>query len=358
MKGKLARILFILLLAVGVVIYGYSWKLSQPKFDETLADNPLAASQIAPIEDALTFARLSSGEVLLVLSSDIDGVTAIDLSDTEHFMGVDGIDAYQALGRDQLVRLTESLSSQRFSWQSLSSPLSVQSKIVAAGTNFKAHAEEVNHSGDPFLFPKLSTITPWNAVVTAGTRLDHEVEICAVSLEDYPQADVDPSRKVALGYLLCGDYTDRWLLVKEIDLDAEMGTTGFAAGKGGATRLPVGPFVVIPQSHEFYKKIDMKLYVNNELRQSSNAGLMNWNPWTIMSKSLEKCDANYLNGEGVVKLLDNCERIPAKTLFLTGTPEGVMFSPLTLWNSGFYLKAGDLVTSQASYLGVMRNVID
>lgn len=358
MKSRFVRVFLTLLLVAGISIYAYSWRLSLPKFDESLHVNPLANSQVAPIAEALTFTRLNAGDVLLVLSSDVDGVAAINLSSTDLPVGLDGVDAYLNLGRNQLVSLAEDLIVEKFVWESLSTPVVVQDKIVAAGTNFKAHAREVSHDGDPFLFPKLSKITPWNADVTVGTRLDHEVEICAVSLEDYSLADAEQSRKIPLAYLLCGDYTDRWLLVKGIDLDSEMGKTGFAAGKGGATRLPVGPFVVIPRAHDFYRTIDMKLYVNQALRQSSSAGLMNWNPWTIMSKSLHACGASYLNGETVVTLLDSCEKIPAKTLFLTGTPEGVMFSPITLWSSRFYLERGDLVTSQASYLGVMRNLID
>jgi 2-keto-4-pentenoate hydratase/2-oxohepta-3-ene-1,7-dioic acid hydratase in catechol pathway len=157
--------------------------------------------------------------------------------------------------------------------------------------------------------------------------------------------------------MLCGDFTDRWLLIKDMDLSGDMGKTGFPLGKGGETRLPIGPFLVIPSSDDFYKKIDMKLYVDTDLRQHSKAGLMTWTPWEIMKNTLDDCNSVYMRESEEVKILSSCKKIPAKTLLLTGTPEGVMFHLATMWNAAFYLQSGDVVSAHATYLGVTRNVI-
>ena len=124
-------------------------------------------------------------------------------------------------------------------------PIQGLPRNIAAGTNFVAHAEEVGHEGDPFLFPKLSAPTAWNAPVRAEGRLDFEVELCAVTLAEH-RADAP----APLGFLLCGDYTDRLQLVQEIDLDGPMGLSGFTDAKGGAGRLPIGPLLVIPEDED------------------------------------------------------------------------------------------------------------
>ena len=352
---KLSKKSFFSLLLVILLVLGflYSSSLSKPKFDEQLSDDIFSKIEVAPLDDAITLAVTSAGEVLLVRDATAKGVAAINLNTINGEKYRDAVDAYNGLGRDGLLQIASSTLSREYLWDDLSVPVIVEDKIVAAGTNFLSHMQEVNlEGGEPFLFPKLSNTTSWNAGVKDGARLDHEVELCAVPLQDFRSGDKTP-----LAFLLCGDFTDRWLLVKDIDLDGEMGKTGFPLGKGGETRLPVGPFLVVPSSHDFYKDVEMKLYVNQDLRQHSKAGLMIWDPWQMMQKTLEDCDSIYTNLDQAVRILDGCEKIPAKTLLLTGTPEGTMFNIATLWNPSFYLTRGDVVTAYAKHLGVTKNIV-
>lgn len=39
------------------------------------------------------------------------------------------------------------------------------------------------------------------------------------------------------------------------------------------------------------------------------------------------------------------------TLVLTGTAAGVLFKPANIWSQGFYLQAGCVVRTEATYLG-------
>jgi len=181
--------------------------------------------------------------------------------------------------------------------------------------------------------------------------LDYEVELCAVPLEDHSKES-----PAALGYLLCGDYTDRWTLVKDMDLDGKLGLTGFPTAKGGDTRLPVGPLLVIPFSEDFYQQIELHLYVNDALRQRATAGSMLWSPREILANALADCRSAYSVGPKTVSIAD-CQNIPAGTLILTGTPEGVMFHIATLWSPWAYLREDDVVTSFATYMGFVRNTI-
>jgi 2-keto-4-pentenoate hydratase/2-oxohepta-3-ene-1,7-dioic acid hydratase in catechol pathway len=204
----------------------------------------------------------------------------------------------------------------------------------------------------PFLFPKLTRATPWNAPVPAYKRLDYEVELCAVTLGAYA-ADAP----AALGFILCNDYTDRWTLLAEIDLDTPMGQSGFPDAKGGAGKLPIGPFLVVPADDgNFYGRLEIGLAVNGRLRQRDSAGLMIWPPHEIAQRALAGCEVDFSGTTGTHRLTP-CEAIAPATLLLTGTPAGVMFHLLNLWRPASYLRAGDEVLSYGAHLGVLRNRI-
>lgn len=351
----MSKKLFVAAIAGSIVAaaYMFSWVLSQPKFNEPLQEDVLALIDIAPLDQALTLAVSDTLGALLVTEASAAGVKAIPLIDAGVDMSADAVDAFLALGRDSLRALADSDQARHFAWEDLSVPVKANAKHIAAGTNYTAHAEEVGHEGEPFLFPKLSYATPWNADVKTGVRLDHEVELCAVPLQDY-----SAGAQAVLGYFLCGDFTDRWTLVKDIDLDGDMGKTGFPAAKGGDTRFPTGALLVIPADSDFYQRFDLNLYVNTELRQHASADRMVWDPATIMNKALADCREPYQKRQETLTLIDGCSKIPAKTIVLTGTPEGVMFHMGTLWNSAFYLQKGDVVTAYSRYLGVTRNTIN
>ncbi|MFT6051351.1 MAG: 2,4-diketo-3-deoxy-L-fuconate hydrolase [Halioglobus sp.] len=351
---KIAKWSMTIVVSVLVLLCLYTWKLSQPIFDEKLDEQRLLHEvKIAPIEQALTFARLLTGEVLLVVGADSAGVKAFDLAVEANRSFSDSLDALKLLGGAQLRALAASQpQTQSYSWAQLGIPINETYPHIAAGTNYREHADEVGHTGDPFVFPKLSRVTGWNADVHEGTRLDFEVELCAIPLTEHSVAS-----PASLGYLICGDYTDRWLLIKEMDIGGPMGPTGFPAGKGGQSRFPVGSLLVVPQAEDFYKGIELKLYLNGSLRQKSSAGEMIWPPHKTLNKALADCKVPYfMSGEEMV-VTPSCESVPAGTLLLTGTPGGVMFKVANLWSPLAYLREDDVVVSWGTYVGFMRNKI-
>ncbi len=341
-----------LFLTAAAVLYWSSERLSRPIFDERLVQPPALALAAAPLEQALTLARTRDGRVLLVTSASVEGVSAVDLNANLSRAYRDAREAFAHLGFDPLENMVRhSHLMVRVPWGELDTPLAAPAQHIAAGTNYRSHAQEVGHEGEPFLFPKLSAATPWDAAVVDGARLDYEVELCATPMHDYR-----PGERVQLGYLLCNDFTDRWLLVRDIDLDGPMGLTGFTLGKGGETRMPVGPLLVIPRDEAFFEKLELSLYVDGQLRQRAGAGDMIWSPSEVLRRALTACDTAYdLEGE-TVRLVD-CDRIAAGTLLLTGTPGGVMFKPATLWAPWAYLRRGQNVQSFGTYLGALSNEI-
>jgi 2-keto-4-pentenoate hydratase/2-oxohepta-3-ene-1,7-dioic acid hydratase in catechol pathway len=345
---KIAAVTFLLLLVATVSSY---W-LSRPVFDARFTEAPLNSLSIAPIDEALTLARSVEGAVLLVTAADSDGVSVIDINAVLATRFASPVEAYSTLGYMRLREMFETAHKyQSMPWSELGIPVDPVYSNIAAGTNYRSHAEEVGHDGDPFLFPKLSRPSPWNAGVVDGSRLDYEVELCVLPLKDYTAGSTP-----VLGYILCNDFTDRWLLVRDIDLDGPMGVSGFTVGKGGETRLPVGPLLLVPRRNNFYKHIELALYVGDVLRQKTRADAMIWSPEEILEQALAQCRVSYdLEGSSIT--LGSCDAIAAGTLVLTGTPEGVMFHAATIWSPWAYLRPGQKVSAYGTYLGRLENLI-
>jgi len=350
----MVAIVLVLVLVLGLL--AATWFLSRPAFDESLSGAPLDGMEVLPLDSGLTFARmLVNDEVKLLIVREItgEGVQAIDVSyalqrplqDPIVALGLNGYDGLEYVARKSTPLLVK--------WKELTLPLDSSSQPIAAGTNFRAHAEEVGIEGGPFLFPKLSEPTAWNAAVANRGRLDYEAELCAV-----PLTRLTREREAKFGYVLCNDFTDRWPLVRDVDFDKPMGTTGFADGKGGAGMLPLGPLFVVPKdSEDFYQGLTLELFLNGQLRQRSSAGLMIWTPEQIASAALEGCDQPYESAAGEIKLTD-CDGIAGGTLLLTGTPDGVMFTPVTIWSPWAYLRPGDEVVLRAQWLGALVNRVE
>lgn len=323
--------------------------VSRPLFPESREDLP-PLPMVADRSAALTFARRAQ-DLLLVTGADGGQVTAIDLTaqfgaeatrDTLDFFRATGYEALATLaGPERTVALDE-----------LGLPLALPEAHLAAGTNYAEHADEVLLDDPPFLFPKLAKATPWNAPVPWTKRLDYEAELAAIPLATVASRDDRPGYALAIA----NDFTDRLTLIREIDLDEPMGTTGFAAGKGQAGFLPVGPWIVIPRGAGFYRDLEFRLYVNGRLRQRFNTRDMILSIDDITRQAFRDRSLDFRNGSTGVSLIPE-DGIPAGSMILTGTAGGVAFKPLNIWWQPAYLQAGDVVRTEASYLGVLQNTV-
>lgn len=349
---KIFTILATVAILVGTVLFGTAVWVSAPVFDESLAQPPASAFDILPVDDALTFARTNDGRLFLVIRADDDSIEAIDLQVALDAPATDPLAVLGAHGYETVAAAANG-ATQTVPAARLGLPFDPAYPHIAAGANFRAHAEEVGLDDGPFLFPKLTRPTAWNVSVPARTRLDYEAELCAVTLAPYR-----PDSPAPLGFVLCNDFTDRWALLVEIDLDTAMGRTGFADAKGGAGMLPIGPFLVVPAGDPgFHESLEFGLAVNGQLRQRDSAGLMIWSPQEIAQNALGACETEFVSGAGDHRLAP-CDAIPAATLLLTGTPAGVAFHYLNIWRPGSYLRRGDEVLTYGQHLGVIVNVID
>ena len=334
------------LLLVGACLWSL-W-ISRPIFDETR--DPTFIASVADPLDALSFARTPDA-LIRVTSYNETGLTGVDLTAA---LGVgatsDLLQLYSGLGYDALAGVEgPSITAAN---TALQPPIAYTAPFIAAGTNYAEHAEEVLLDDPPFLFPKLSAPTSWDTPVGFVPRLDYEAELAMVPLTDIES----PDDAVEYGLVLCNDFTDRWTLIRELRLSEPMGTTGFASAKGRETFLPCGNLFVIPRTQDFHRAIELRLYVNDALRQRFVAGDMILTVEDIVAQAFAQQAWTYWRGEERVELLPH-GNIPRGTLILTGTAGGVVFKPANIWAQWLYLARGDVVRSEADGLGVLINEI-
>jgi 2-keto-4-pentenoate hydratase/2-oxohepta-3-ene-1,7-dioic acid hydratase in catechol pathway len=346
------------------------------------APAPLARVTIAPTEEALTFAR-AGGRVLAVTRYEDGRVEGIDLG------AGDPITLFRAEGWDVLRRrIDAAAASARVSVaaRELGIPVDLRDHHVGTGLNFPAHAGESGAGEEPFLFPKLTRPTaPRATVAAAGRLLDYEVEVAWVPLT--PLAEHD--RPASMGLLLCNDYTDRDALLRALDPWNPSSGKGFTTGKSFPGSLPVSDLFVIPRDvRAFTAGIELRLWVNERLRQQAPVAAITWKLDDLLAQTFARRDLAWDDRGTQVRLPVVDGRLPDRTLIMSGTPDGTVFRAigtgqrlrgLGAWlfggwsrplpahvidayirdarDAGIYLQPGDRVAIHVERLGVIENEV-
>lgn len=206
----------------------------------------------------------------------------------------------------------------------------VPTKIIAVGMNYRDHAEEQGQAipERPLLFAKFpsSVCGPHADIVKPPetTQLDYEVELgVVIGRRSRNVAAADAMRHVA-GYVAVNDVSAR---------DAQFEDGQWVRGKSYDTFAPMGPALVtadeIPDPHD----LDVRAWVNGELRQSSTT-------------------SNLIFGIGeLIEYCSRCFTLEAGDVIATGTPGGVgvFLDPPRL------LQPGDLVEVEVEQVGRLVN---
>ena len=353
--AKIARWAAVGCVLLAAAAMAVSVLVSRPLFDEHLDPTALERARIAPREQALTFARYRKGTELrtLLVERYEDGVVRGSVLATA---GTGPIALLRQLGYDGVQTLGAQLPPIEVPEASLSLPFDAGSAHVGIGLNYREHAAESGIGGQPFVFPKIGRPAGFRGQLARGQArlLDYEVELCLVALDDIAEGVAHPP----LGLVLCNDVTDRWQLVTHMRPGSEKGTTGFADGKSGDGFAVLGPLLVVPREMaSFYADIGLELWLNGRLRQRDTAASMVWRPRKIIGEILERSELNYVHQGSPVRLLPTKGVIPSGTVIFSGTPAGVIFRPLNLWNPWVYLRAGDEVALRANFLGSITSAI-
>jgi 2-keto-4-pentenoate hydratase/2-oxohepta-3-ene-1,7-dioic acid hydratase in catechol pathway len=364
-----------------------------PAFDATVDPSDLDSVAIADPESALTFARIRSDgqrRVIAVTRYQAGTVEGVDLSLALGRRVADPVPIFVEEGYDALLGIV--LRAARGARVSVPAselviPLDLRDHHIAAGTNFPEHAGETSVEHGPFLFPKLvSPSGPYSSVPARTALLDYEVEVAWVPLEPLADPAAPPE---TMGLVACSDYTDRETLLRGVAVgDVESGK-GFTTGKSFPGYLPVGNLLVIPRDFRaFAANLELRLYVNNRLRQRSMAREMIWDIDDLLAQTWARRSLTWEHRTQQVSLLGESEFIPDRTLIMSGTPHGTVFrgiatrqivSGFLAWllggwgdsipthaisayidaarSAGAYLQPGDQVVVHVDHLGVIRNEV-
>jgi 2-keto-4-pentenoate hydratase/2-oxohepta-3-ene-1,7-dioic acid hydratase in catechol pathway len=352
---------------------------------------PLRASlAIAPLDEALTFARSSdrSGTSTLAVRRYQDGtVFGVDLTPLMQ-PGEDAVALYNRLGYDAVAAfIGASGKGATRDAATLTVPVDLRRVHAAAATNYPEHADEAKVEDGPFLFAKVAQPTGPRAPLPASQGLlDYEVELCLVTLSPLTTSD-----RARGGLMLCNDLTDRAALMRGADVSDITSGKGFTDGKSGRGFLPVGDLLVIPRDLKaFVKPIELNLSVNGQARQKTRVTQWIWDLDRLLIETDRRKDTVWTWREGQARLPVSAQGvIPDRTLILAGTPAGTVFKgpgPSTFvrgaldWVAGFgkrslvqaivertiaddratnaYLQPGDVVTIRVDRMGTLENRVE
>lgn len=214
----------------------------------------------------------------------------------------------------------------------INAPIARPGKIICLGLNYADHAAEGGSEPPkaPLLFGKFA-----NTIVGTGhpivlpkatQKLDYEAELAFVIGRPAKLVALEQAMDYVAGYMNLHDVSAR-------DLQSETGQ--FFRGKSGDTFAPCGPYLVTKDEVSDPHVLDIRSYVNGEVRQSSNTRQLIFNvPFLVhhISKTITLEPGDVIS---------------------TGTPSGVG----THRHPPVYLKAGDVVRIEVQGLGVLENTV-
>lgn len=230
-------------------------------------------------------------------------------------------------------------------------PLTRCGVVYAAGANYRDHVEAMARAMNMALVldPKAEGIPPWHFIkagqatlaaheqevsLPAHTqKLDWEAELAVVIGRRASKVSIEEALDYVAGYSCANDLSARDNLRRDkVDASSpfRFDWIGHKCFKGSC---PIGPFITPSQYVESPEHLDIKLWVNDELKQDSNT-----------SNHL------YSVAEQINYLSHRLDLLPGDVL-LTGTPAG------TGAERGMFLKRGDVVKVWIDGLGELETRI-
>lgn len=218
--------------------------------------------------------------------------------------------------------------------QRIGAPVIRPGKVVCVGLNYRDHAAEAGAAipTEPVLFLKASNtvVGPDDEVLVprGATKTDYEVELAVVigRTARYLESDEQAAAVIA-GYTISNDVTER-------AFQLERGGQ-WDKGKCCETFNPLGPYLVTPEEVGDPQALELRLWVNGELRQDGHTGQMIFPILPVL---------RYISQFMVLEPGD---------VVTTGTPAGVtMGRPGTA-----FLQPGDVMELAVTGLGRQRQVL-
>ncbi|MEU4396631.1 fumarylacetoacetate hydrolase family protein [Kribbella sp. NPDC023855] len=276
--------------------------------------------RLGAVGEERPYARSADGTVydLSSVTADIDGA----------FLASDGIArARAALEAGTLpVASTDGLR--------VGAPIAKPAAVVCIGQNYAAHAAEsgAEPPANPIVFFKHpnTVVGPYDEVLIprGSTKTDWEVELAVVigKTARYISSDEEALACVA-GYTVSNDVSER-------AFQLEVSGGQWSKGKCCETFNPLGPALVPADEVGDPQSLDLKSWVNGEVRQSSNTRDM------IFSVA------------ALIRDLSQYMTLDPGDVVNTGTPEGVALS-----GRFPYLSVGDTMECEIQGLGKQKQTL-
>lgn len=214
----------------------------------------------------------------------------------------------------------------------LEAPIARPPKFLAVGLNYADHVAEagLDTPAHPTIFNKQSTCVtgPTDPVhlPRVSSALDYEGELGFVIGRRARHVTRDDAADVIAGYVVVDDVSVR---------DWQLRTPTWTMGKSFDTHGPIGPWIVtrdeIPDPH----RLELRTFVNGELRQTSNTKQLIFDCFEL------------------VEHLSTAFTLEPGDVVATGTPGGVGIAarPPKL------LVAGDVVRVEIEGIGALENAV-
>ena len=208
----------------------------------------------------------------------------------------------------------------------------VPGKIICVGMNYRSHLKEQDgrFPSRPVLFCKATSSViknRENIIYPSDTEeLDYEVELAVIidkKMKDIPEEEVLDH---IYGYTVINDITAR---------DIQHSEGQWFRAKSFDTFAPIGPVIVTKDSIPDPQDLNLRSFVNGELRQDSNTEEMIFGVFELIS---------FISGSMTLEEGD---------LVATGTPAGI-----GLFTDGKkFLKPGDEIRCEIERIGSLTNIV-
>jgi 2-keto-4-pentenoate hydratase/2-oxohepta-3-ene-1,7-dioic acid hydratase in catechol pathway len=216
----------------------------------------------------------------------------------------------------------------------LLAPVERPGKYLAIGMNYKKHQEEASKLGvaeqsHQVWFNKQTTCVagPFDEIDPGVTeKLDYEIELGIVIGKPAKGVSKENAYDHIFGYFVANDVSAR---------DWQFHTPTFTMGKSFDTHGPIGPWIVTADEVADAQNLDLRCFVNGELRQSNNTSGM----------------VHYIDAQ--IEYLSTAFTLESGDLIATGTPEGVGVA----MDPPVFLQAGDTVRCEIDGIGVIENTV-
>lgn len=212
--------------------------------------------------------------------------------------------------------------------------------VICLGINYDAHAQEAGRFSDEafggerpytiYFSKRVSTATGSGDFIPAYEELvdslDYEAELGVILGKDAKDVSKEEAEAYIFGYTVINDVSARNLQTRHKQWYRGKSLDGFT---------PMGPCIVTADEIADVQNLDIRCYVNGQLRQSSNTKYM------IQTVA------------GAVSELSQGMTLQAGTIIATGTPAGVGMGmqPPT------FLRSGDTVVCEIESIGRLENTV-